>query len=104
MRDLISLKYIKDGELRKIRIISQACHKWKTIADLVCDDPSIESRLEQEYNCDPEACFRQLFIDHFIMKMPENYSSDWYGLFELLDDADLGFLAEQARNALLVNV
>ena len=100
---LVVVKY-KDEALnnQKVRIISSAKHKWKDIASLICTDANKVCALEKQYS-DPSDCLRQVFIDCFISNKPEKYTQDWYGLIELLDDVDLGTLAEQVRQALLYN-
>ena len=88
------------GERKKIRIINEASHKWKDIADLICDSANKTSVLEQRYPNEPKDRLRQVFIDNFINKKPQNYSQDWRGLIELLDDVDLKTLAENVKYAL----
>ena len=40
----------------------------------------------------------------FIENKPEDYSQDWRGLIELLDDVDLKALAEKVKHALQLHV
>ena len=89
---------LKKGE--KLRIISEASHKWKDIANLLCGDTNITSVLEQKCHSDPNECLKQTFIDHFISKKPQDYSQDWSGLIELLDDVGLETLANKVKQAL----
>ena len=99
--DLIVLKYTQRGERKKIRILTEARHKWKDIASLICGDTNIISVLEQKYpNADPYECLRHIVIENFISKKPQGYSQDWNGLIELLDDVDLGNLVEKIKYAL----
>ena len=88
------------GERKKIRIINEASHKWEDIAVLIGDSANIVSVLRQKCPNDPCACIKQAFIDNFINKKPQNYSQDWRGLIELLDDVDLKTLAENVKYAL----
>ena len=81
-----------EGENQKIGIIAEASCKWKDIADLICDDYDI-GELEQENHGDPEKCLRQIFIDNFINKKPQDYTQDWNGLIQLLDDVGLETLS-----------
>ena len=97
---MLILKYTDKGEKKKLRIISEASHKWKDIANLLCSDANITSVLEQKWCGDPGECLKQTFIDNFINKKPENYSQDWDGLIELLDDVGLETLAENVKQAL----
>ena len=94
------LKYTDKGEKKKLRIISKASHKWKDIASLICDDANKTSMLEQQCQNNPNECLRQVFIQDFINKKPQNYSQDWGGLIELLDDIDLETVAKEVEHAL----
>ena len=96
--ELVILKYTDKGKKKKVRIISDASHKWKDIASVICGDTNKISVLEQKYS-DPNECLRQTFIDHFLNKKPQRYSQDWSGLIELLDDVDLETLAENVKEA-----
>ena len=98
--DLLILKYTEKGEKKKLRIISGASHKWKDIANLICDNTNVTSVLEQRHCGDPSECLKQTFINYFISKKPQGYTQDWNGLIELLDDVDLEILAENVRYAL----
>ena len=87
------------GEKKKLRIISEASHKWKNIANLICGDINVTSILEQKHRGDPEECLKQTFIENFISNKPQGYSQDWNGLIELLDDVGLQTLAENVKQA-----
>ena len=95
------LKYNEKGEEKKICIINEASHKWKNIASLICDDHNKVRVLEQQHPGDPFECLRQTFIDEFLDKKPENYSQNWSGLIELLDDIGLVTLVHKVKHALL---
>ena len=58
------------GKKKKLRIISEASHKWKDITDLISNDANIASVLQQKCCGDPKECLRQAFVDHFINKKP----------------------------------
>ena len=98
LRELMLLKHKEKG---KFCIIKEASHKWKDIASLICDDHNKIKVLEQQHPGDPHECLRQTFIDDFLDKKPENYSHDWSGLIELMDDVGLVTLAERVKHALL---
>ena len=100
LNELTILKYTDKGEKKKIRIISEASHKWKDIANLICSDANITSMLEQKYHSDPNECLKQTFIKFFISMKPQGYSRDWNGLIELMEDIDLETLAENIKHAL----
>ena len=73
---------------------------WKDIATLICNDLNKISVLEQKCHSDLKDCLKQTFIDNFINKRPKNYSQDWRGLIELLEDVGLETLAEDVKHAL----
>jgi hypothetical protein len=98
--ELEIFKYTDKGKMKKVRVIDDACHKWKKITRLICNDASILSELEQRCHGDPEECLRQVLNDYFLSKKPRRYSQDWNGLIELLDDAKLESLAEDLKCAL----
>ena len=98
--ELMILKYTDKGVKKKVRIINTASHKWKDLASLICDDAHQISVLEQECPKDPNECLRQLFIHNFIDKKPLNYSQDWSGLIELLDDIGLEAFAKEVEHAI----
>ena len=94
------LKYIDEkGEKQKIDIIKKASHEWKKIADLICKDPNRASALQQQYQ-DPCDCLRLVLLESFIGNKPANYSQDWKGLIEVLEDAVNEKLAKEVKYAL----
>ena len=95
--ELLVLKYIDKGEQKKLRIISEACHKWKDIANLISSDANTVRVLEQTHHNEPSECLKQTFINYFINKKPQRYSQDWNGLIELLDDVELEALANNIK-------
>ena len=100
--ELLILKYTDKGKKQKLRIINEARHKWRDIANLICGDANITAVLEQTYRGEPSECLKQTFINYFISKKPRGYTQDWNGLIELLDDVDLETLAEKVKDALSV--
>ena len=92
------------GERKKLEIImiSSASHKWKNIASLICGDTMelMISVLDKIYPGDPEKCLRQIFINHFINGKSLNYSQDWKGLIEILDNVGLKRFAKEVEHAL----
>ena len=99
--ELLILKYTDEGKRQKIRIVNEASHKWKDIANLICGDINITIKLEDKFRGDLNECLKRTFIDYFINKQPLGYTQDWNGLIELLDDIDLQTLAKKVKHALL---
>ena len=98
--ELLILKYTDKGTKHKVRIVNEASHKWKDIANLICSDTNVTTKLEDKYH-NPNECLKQTFIDYFINKKPQGYTQNWNGIIELLDDIDLQTLAEKVKHALL---
>ena len=98
--EFLILKYTDEGTRHKVRIVNEASHKWKDIANLICSDTNVTTKLEDKYR-NPNECLKQTFIDYFINKKPQGYTQDWNGLIELLDDINLQTLAEKVKHALL---
>ena len=100
LKELMMLKYKDKGQEKKVRIIKEASCKWKDIASLICENPNKVKVLEDENRGRHEDCLRQTLVEDFISKKPADYSQDWSGLIELLDNVDLEALAENVKNAL----
>ena len=100
LKELVRLKYTEGGEEKKLQIIKEASHKWKDIASVISNDSNKIRVLEQQHPGDPHECLRQTLIDDFIDNKPDDYSQDWKGLIELLDDVDLKTLADKIKYAL----
>ena len=83
-----------------LRIIDDASHKWKDIANLICSSVNITHVLEEKFRGDSNECLKQTFIEYFINKKPQGYTQDWNGLIELLKDVKLETLAKDIKPAL----
>ena len=96
LRELELLKYTKEGKKQKLKILDGIGHSWRKVANFLSDDPYRAGNLEQKYH-DPVDCLRQLFLENFINKKPasDDYSQDWRGVIELLNDIDQNDLAEE---------
>ena len=96
------MKY-KDDEQKdkKVSVISRVQHKWREIVSIISKDANRISALEKQYS-DPNDCCRQVFLDCFINCKPKNYSQDWKGVIELLEDVDLQNLAEEVKKAVTI--
>ena len=97
------LKFMKDGDKVKVDIIKNASHRWKKIAlQLAPKDANLVTRLSERHQLKHEDCLHEVFVEHFINKKPDNYTNDWAGLIELLDDVDLSELSANVREAVLL--
>jgi hypothetical protein len=99
LSDLEVLKYRKGDQMIRLRIISRASHKWRTIASLISRDTNKADNLEQRYTNSID-CLRQIFRDDFISKKPAKYSQDWEGLIEVLYDVEEDNLAEEIKHVI----
>ena len=89
----------KSGSVQRLWIIERASHKWRVIADRLSSDPNKADTLWQQCNNNPSQCLRQLFIDCFINNKPANdYSQDWMGIIELLEDFEEEQLAMEVKD------
>ena len=95
---LSQLVVLKPRSGEKLRIIDSAKHKWKEITSLICSDTNKISALQKQ---DKDDCLRQVLIECFLENKPQNYSQDWNGLIELLDDVGLQVLAYDVKKCLL---
>ena len=108
VRDLVLLKcYDKSGKtMQTLSVVKRACHKWQEIADLLSNDPNTAERLRQKFNSDPYHCLKQLLADYFVncKSKPANsdYTQDWNGIIELLNDVDEETLAAKVRDMLTI--
>ena len=94
------LKYVDEqGKMQNIDIIRKASHEWKKVADLICQDPNRASAIQEQCK-DPCDCLRQVLLESFINNKPVDYSQDWKGLIELLEDAINETLAKEVKFAL----
>ena len=95
------LKYTKDGKKHKLNIIKRASHRWRDVAGRLSDDPNRANAVGQNCQERPEDCLRQLLVEDFINKKPaNNYTQDWNGIIELLDDIEEESLAEEVKECL----
>ena len=95
------LKFSKDGKKHKLSIIKQASHRWKDIAGRLSIDPNRATTVGLNFRENSEDCLRTLFVEDFINKKPANdYSQDWNGIIELLDDIGEEALSKKVKECL----
>jgi hypothetical protein len=97
------MKYATNEESdrrKEVRIIDDAKHEWKTIANLICSDHNRTTTLSQQFSGDPRSCLQQILIECFIDNKPLDYEHNWIGFIELLGDAKLETLAKNVVEAL----
>lgn len=102
MRQLTMIQHTKNGEEKTINVVRGAAHRWRDIADLITENPNVIENLRDEFRGKNEEAFSQLLRDHFISADPVfgGYTKDWEGLIKLLNDAWLGALASDVKEAI----
>ena len=96
---MLKFKYTERGEKKNLEIISRASHKWRDIASLLSDDPNVANTVEKKHPGDVNECLKLVFTDYFIGKKPQDYSHDWNGVIEVLEDVGLQTLADNVNKA-----
>ena len=93
------LKYTKDGKKIRLNIIKEASIKWKDIAEqLAPNDANLVGLLTGHHQM-YEDRLRTVLVENFLNNKPDNYTNDWDGLIELLEDVYLNELADKVREA-----
>ena len=99
--ELSLLKYMKDGKKQKLNIISRASPKWRDIASNISTRQEIIAQAAQKYREDSIECLRHVLNECFIKNQPKDYSRNWYGIIEMLEDVDEDILATEVKEAVL---
>ena len=85
-----------EGEVVKFRLRSQIYHKWWDIGTSVeLPLPQLEvlrTEKDAQYCCD-------VVLRHWLEHPPRQYPATWEGLYELLDDCELGEVMKQLKHA-----
>ena len=91
------------GIVRELRIYSKVAHKWKQIATrLGFELGEIESVEENHHRNDSRitAVLRRWFENARNLPNANRYPKSWHGLINLLEEAELGEVAEEVKRAL----
>ena len=83
------------GEVKKFRLKQSVMHKWRDIGTLVLPRQQLDvwdKRLD-----DKECCEKVLYA--WLDQSPRRYPATWEGLYELLDDSELGQVATELKQA-----
>ena len=81
--------------MKKFRLESLVNHKWRRIGNLVTTRQQLD---EWGKNMDNEECCEAV-LSHWLDHPPRHYPATWEGLYELLDDSDLGDVATELKQA-----
>ena len=93
----------KNGVKRELRIYCKIAHKWRQISSLLgFDIGEIESVEENHHRNDTRitAVLRKWFENAKNLPNASIYPKSWQGLINLLEDAELGEVAEELKSAL----
>ena len=83
------------GEVKKYKLKSSVMHRWRKIGNLVVPRQRLEvwaKRLDDEECC-------EAVLSHWLDHPPRHYPATWEGLYELLDDSELGQVATELKQA-----
>ena len=83
------------GEEKKFHLKSEVYHKWRKIGNLVCSRQQLQVWAREK---DSEDCCEEVLF-HWLDHPPRRYPATWDGLYELLDDSELGEVATQLCEA-----
>ena len=70
-------------------------HRWRNVGDLVVPWQQLEGWAKSK---DDEECCRSV-LSHWLDHPPRHYPATWEGLYELLDDSELGQVATELKHA-----
>ena len=97
--NLTLIKYWKNKDPKQIgyfRLKSLILHKWKDIGNLVVSRQLLDvwsKRMDDKDCCHAMLC-------QWLDNPPEDYPATWEGLYDLLNDSELGQVAADLRYAL----
>ena len=83
------------GEVNKFRLKSFIIHKWRDIGNLVVPRQQLEVWAKEK---DVKECCEAV-LSYWLDHPPRHYPATWEGLYELLDDSELGQVAIELKEA-----
>ena len=90
----------EQGEKKKFHLKKLICHKWEQLGNLLEIPLPILKSMEQQYRGDASISMTAVF-KYWILESPSDlYPLTWEGLDHLLNDAELGEVAEKLKRAL----
>ena len=95
----INLSVIKwkneSGKLETFRLKTAIIHKWRDIGNLLVPRQLLETWAKEK---DAKACCDEV-LSHWLDNPPPYYPATWEGLYELLNDSELGQVASDLKQA-----
>ena len=93
-----------NGVIRELRIYKKVAHKWKQIATQLGLEPGEIETISIDYHGKCYECItnvlRQWFENAGNLPNASRYPKSWQGLVNLLEDVELGEIAEELKQAL----
>ena len=86
-----------DGQVQRLRIITEVCPKWKEMGDLMGVSACRLEAIEKNRRGEVKECCRDVFHDWLEQEGGGNYPVTWHGLCELLEDLEFSALAKQVQ-------
>ena len=83
------------GEVKKFKLKSSIIHKWRDIGNLVVPRQQLEVWAKEK---DAKECCEAV-LSHWLDHPPRHYPATWEGLYEFLDDSELGQVASELKQA-----
>ena len=83
------------GEVKKFQLKNSIMHKWRNIGDLVAPGQQLDVWAAEK---DTKACCTAM-LSYWLDHPPRHYPATWDGLYELLDDSELGQVATELKSA-----
>ena len=88
------------GQKKKFRLKQLICHKWKELGCLLEIPLAMIHGWERKYREDPIDSINAV-LTHWLETPTDYYADTWEGLDRLLNDAELGEVAEDLKQALI---
>ena len=89
----------KQGERKRFRLKELICHQWIDIGCLLEIPLPVLQSWETEHLKSQLKCTNTV-LSHWLENPTDYYPISWEGLCHLLEDAELGQVAEQLRQAI----
>ena len=89
----------EQGDKKRFRLEHLICHKWKELGCLLEIPLPILQGWEKKYREDPVDSINAV-LSHWLENPTDYYPVSWEGLDRLLNDAELGQVAEELKQAL----
>ena len=83
------------GEKKNFRLKSSIMHRWRDVGNLLV--PRQQLAVWAKRLDDKDCC--EAVLSHWLDHPPRNYPATWEGLYELLDDSELGQVATELKQA-----